>query len=117
MNPLTFEQHVRDEARRFAFIRSVVTLDRTANTVKLRLFITPDCFVQVYTNLHKGLLSYSLILHQIRIYGRDNDGAGWHCHPHSAPESHDFSAEGTRSVSLAEFLDEVQRILTVEGLL
>jgi len=117
VTPEAFEQHVRDKVRHFAFIRDVVTLDRTTNTVKLRLFITSNCFVQVYANLHKGLQSYTLVLHQTRIYGRDNDGAGWHRHPYSAPESHDFSAEGTRPVSLAEFLDEVQQILTAEGIL
>jgi len=117
MTPDAFEQRVREEASRFAFIRSVVTLGKTANTAKLRLRITAECFVQVYANLRKGLLSYTLVLHQTRIYGRDNDGVGWHRHPYSAPESHDFSKEGTRPVSLNEFLDEVQQILAREGVL
>ena len=112
-----FEQRVREEASRFAFIRSVATLGKTTSTVKLRLYVTAECFVQVYANLRKGLLSYTLVLHQTRLYGRDNDGTGWHRHPHSAPESHDFSDEGTRPVSLAEFLDEVQQILIGEGIL
>jgi len=47
----------------------------------------------------------------------NNDGMGWHRHPHSAPESHDFSDEGTRPASLVEFLDEVQQILIGEGIL
>ncbi len=47
----------------------------------------------------------------------NNDGTGWHRHPRSAPESHDFSDEGTRPVSLAELLDEVQQILMGEGIL
>jgi hypothetical protein len=92
-------------------------LGKSANTIKLRLHVTAECFIQVYANLRKGLLSYTLVFHQTRIYGRDNDGTGWHCHPHSAPESHDFSVEESRSVSLAEFLDEVQQILTAEGIL
>ncbi len=117
MTPDAFEQHVRGEATGFAFIRGMVILDKTANTVKLRLHITAECFVQVYTNVRKGLLSYTLVLHQTRLYGRDNDGTGWHRHPYSAPESHDFSEEGARPVSLAEFLDEVQQILTAEGIL
>ncbi|MBU0702950.1 MAG: hypothetical protein KKC18_03710 [Chloroflexi bacterium] len=54
MTPEAFEQHIRDTVHHFAFIRDVVTLDRTTNTVKLRLFITTDCFVQVYANLHKA---------------------------------------------------------------
>lgn len=117
MTPEAFERRVRDESRQFAFVREVVTLDRTTNTVKLRLFITSDCFVQIYTNLHKDLLSYTLVLRRTRIYGRDNDGKGWHRHPHSTPESHDFSDEGARPVTLTEFLEEVQQILTAEGIL
>ncbi len=103
-----FEQRVREEASHFAFIRSVATLGKTTSTVKLRLYVTAECFVQVYANLCKGMMSYTLVLHQTRLYGRDNDGTGWHRHPRSAPESHDFSDEGIRPVSLAEFLDEVQ---------
>jgi len=117
MTPDVFEQRVRKDVSHFAFVRSVVTLDKTANTVKLRLYITTECFVQVYTNVHKGLSSYTLVLRQTRIYGRDNDGANWHRHPHSAPQSHDFSSEGAHPVSLAEFLDEVQQILMAEGVL
>ncbi len=117
MIPDAFGQRVREEASHFAFIRSINTWGESANTIKLRLHVTAECFVQVYANLHKGLLSYTLVLHQIRIYGRDNDGAGWHRHPRSAPEDHDFSVEGSRSVSLTEFLDEVQQILTTEGIL
>lgn len=112
-----FEQRTREEAGRFAFVRNVVTLDKTGNTVKLRLHISPACFVQVYTNVRKGLLSYVLVLHQTRIYGRDNDGAGWHRHRHSDPGGHDAGEDGVRPVSLAEFLDEVQQILTAEGVL
>ncbi|MCK4314590.1 MAG: hypothetical protein KAX24_02350 [Anaerolineae bacterium] len=59
MTPDAFEQRVRKEASRFAFIRSVVTLGKTANMAKLRLRITADCFVQVYANLRKGMLSYT----------------------------------------------------------
>ncbi len=112
-----FEQRVREKASHFAFIRNVVTVDKTANTVKLRLHINAECFVQIYVNARKDLSSYTLVFHRTRLYGRDNDGAGWHRHPRSAPDSHDFSPDGARPVSLTEFLDEVQQILTAEGML
>lgn len=117
MTPDAFEQQTRAEASQFAFIRSIATLNKTAHTIKLRLYIDSDCFVQVYANVHKNLLSYTLVLHQSRVYGRDNDGAGWHRHPYSAPETHDFGREGVQPVSLMQFLDEVQQFLTAEGLL
>jgi hypothetical protein len=112
-----FEQRAREQADHFAFIHSVVVPDKTANTIRLRLHITAECYVQIYSNERKGLLSFALVLHQTRLYGRNNDGRGWHRHPHSAPDNHDFSAEGARPVSLTEFLDEVQHILTAEGIL
>ena len=57
------------------------------------------------------------MLHQVRLYSPDNDGTGWHRHPHTTPDDHDLSNEGTRPVSLTEFLDEVQQILTTAGIL
>ena len=117
MTPEAFEQDVRSQAAHFAFVQEIVTVDRTANTLKLRLVITAECFVQVYANVRKGLTSYTLVLRQARLYGRNNDGTGWHRHPHTAPYDHDFSDEGSLPVTLSEFLEEVQRILTLEGIL
>jgi hypothetical protein len=51
------------------------------------------------------------------MYGRDCDGGTWHRHPRSAPNTHDFSAEGSRVVTLHYFLAEVQQILQDKGLL
>jgi hypothetical protein len=112
-----FEARVYDVASHFSFIRRVVTLDKTANTIKLRLHITTGCFIQIYTNVQKELVNYVLILDRSRIYGRDCDGGTWHRHPYENPAAHDFSPEGTEETSLEEFLIEVQQILQREGLL
>jgi len=112
-----FERQVYHLAAKFSFIKTIITVDKTTNTIKLRLHIAPDCFVQVYTNTRKRLLSYVLVLHRNRAYGRDCDGGAWHRHPYGHPDDHDFSPEGTKSVALDEFLAEVQDILREEGLL
>lgn len=112
-----FETQVYDVASRFSFVRRAVALDKTANTIKLRLHITTGCFVQIYTNVQKKLVNYVLILDRSRIYGRNCDGGKWHRHPYENPVAHDFGPEGVREVSLEEFLIEVQQILQREGLL
>ncbi len=111
-----FERHVHDVASHFAFVR-VTTVDKTDYAIKLQLDIATDCFVQVYANLRKQLLSYALVLNRKRIYGRDCDGGRWHLHPYENAESHDFGPEGAKVTSLEEFLGETQRILAKEGLL
>jgi hypothetical protein len=91
-------------------------VDKTDHAIKMRLHVMADCFVQVYANVQKQLLSYTLVLNRARIYGRDCEGGQWHRHPLSAPETHDFGLEGSQRVSLAQFLGEAQRILQDKGL-
>jgi hypothetical protein len=112
-----FEVQVYDVALRFSFVQRVVTLDKTANTIKLRLHITTGCFVQIYTNVRKKLVNYVLILDRSRIYGRNCDGGTWHRHPYENPAAHDFGPEGAKEITLEEFLIEVQQILQREGIL
>jgi hypothetical protein len=112
-----FETQAYDVASRFSFVRRIVTLDKTANTIKLRLHITTGCFVQIYTNVQKKLVNYVLILDRSRIYGRNCDGGTWHRHPYENPATHDFGPEGAKAISLEEFLIEVQQILQEEGIL
>lgn len=112
-----FEREVYSTAAHFAYIQRVSTLDKTANAIKLRLYVTPGCFVQIYANVRKKITSYALVLGENRVYGRDCDGGIWHRHPYENPETHDLSPEGSREISLKEFLIEVQQILEREGLL
>lgn len=107
---------MRHAAAQWAFVQGVVTIDKTDFTIKLRLSIDVECFVQVYVNTSKQLTSYTLVLNRSRILGRDCEGGQWHRHPAGAPDMHDFSPEGQRPVSLDEFLREVQQILQDQGL-
>ncbi|MBC7227855.1 MAG: hypothetical protein H5T61_11585 [Thermoflexales bacterium] len=118
LNPIdAFEQQIHNVASHFSFIQQFSTLDKTAHTIKLRLYITTDCFVQIYANVRKNIVSYALVLSQNRIYGRNCYDGVWHRHPYEAPETHDFGPDGCRQISLEEFLIEVQQILEQEELL
>jgi len=112
-----FERTVQQEATQWAFIQWIVSVDRTDYAVKLRLHVDAECFVQVYANVQKGLISFTLVVNRARIYGRDCEGGVWHRHPHHAPETHDFSSEGSQAITLARFLVEVQQILQAKGML
>lgn len=100
------ENEIHKVAKKFPFVSKVETLSKTLNTIKVKLTITPTCFIQIYRNIQKGIINYVIVSGNQRLFGRDCDGGGWHCHPLDAPEGHDFSESGTKEVSLEDFLCE-----------
>lgn len=117
MTPEQLASHIKATAVGFPYIVRVEMVLRTPHTLKMRLHIMPDCFVQVYHNTQKNLVSYALVMGGMRIYGRNRDGRTWHRHPVEDPDSHDFSEEGQRPIDLDGFLMEVGGILTDLGVL
>jgi len=59
------EGDVRGSAAQWAFIQRVETIDKTDFTIKQRLYVDAECFVQVYVNTSKQLTSYTLVLNLI----------------------------------------------------
>jgi hypothetical protein len=96
--------------RRKYFVRMDV-LEQTLSLVKIRLYISPDLFVQIYRNDRYKTTNIALIHNGQRLYARDELDGRWHRHAHRKPEGHDRSREGRRSVDLSEFLDEVEQVL------
>ena len=74
MNINEFERQVLMTAEQWSFLRSIDTIDKTDYAVKLRLHVDAECFIQVYANVEKNIVSYALVLNRSRIYGRDNEG-------------------------------------------
>lgn len=111
------ESEIRKAASRFPFIQDTKTLLKTAHTIKIRLNVSEECYIQIYRNIQKNLASYVAILGCERIYGRDCDGGLWHRHREDDPSGHDFSPEGSREIDLDEFLSETQEILIEKGIL
>jgi len=108
---------IEEVSRRFPFILEVIRLDETKYSVKYIFMLAEGFFVQVYRNVRSGTIGLALISRGQRLYGRDREGGQWHRHPFENPIEHDFSAEGSREVSLEEFLKEVQEILEREQLI
>ena len=111
------KEEVVKVAKLFPFIRAVILVDETDNAVKYRLEIDEQTFIQIYQNVKTGTINYLLIRGLSRIFGRDCCGGRWHKHPFENPMGHDFSTEGSKPVSLYEFLKEVEEILIKENLL
>jgi hypothetical protein len=108
---------IEEVSQRFSFVLQVIRLDETKYSVKYLLMLAEDFFVQVYRNVRSGTIGLALIYRGQRLYGRDREGGQWHRHPFENPMEHDFSAEGSRKVSLEEFLEEVREILERGGLI
>lgn len=101
--------------RRKYFVRMDI-LDQTTSLVKIRLYITPDLFVQIYRNDRYQTTNLVLIHNNQRLYARDELDDHWHRHHHTAPEEHDTSNEEQRPVDISEFLDEVENVLAMLNL-
>ncbi|MBI5049171.1 MAG: hypothetical protein HZB54_09560 [Deltaproteobacteria bacterium] len=71
---------IEETSLRFPFIKRVVRIDETENTVKYRLIIEEDLFVQVYVNVENDTVGFVLINKGQRIYGRDSICGKWHRH-------------------------------------
>ncbi len=85
--------------------------------MKFRLVIDANLFIQVYFNSQSGRINFVVISAGQRIFGRDSEGVGWHKHPFENPTDHDFSPEGSKQVTLTEFVSEVEEILIRENFL
>ncbi|HHT9125104.1 MAG TPA: hypothetical protein ACFYD6_04715 [Candidatus Brocadiia bacterium] len=113
----TLEKNVKRIVSKFPFIQKAQTLLKTTHTIKMRLDVTEECFIQIYYNIQRDNTSYVVILGGKRIYGRDCPRGNWHRHPEENPEGHDSSLEGSRKVKLEEFLLETQEILLKKEIL
>lgn len=112
---------LREEAQRALdqiwFIQSVEGVERTDETVALRLYIREDLFVQVFWGELTESLYFALIENERRIFGIDYEGGRWHQHPFVAPERHEFLSEGLGVKLLLTFLSRVEDLLLAEDLL
>jgi hypothetical protein len=110
-------REVAAAASTFSFVQTVLTIDKNPAALKMRLFLGPEFFVQVYVNVVTGTRNFALVLGRQRLYARDCVGGVWHRHPYRDSDAHDFSAEGARPVTVVKFLIEVQELVEEAGLL
>lgn len=105
------EEEIISSALDVSFITGICIIDKNEEAIKARLVIDESFFVQIYVNIVTGTCNFVLVLNNQRVYGRDCQDGRWHRHPFEDSESHDFGEEGTREISIREFLWEVQEIV------
>lgn len=112
---------LRSEAKeafeRIWFIQSVGVVERTDQTLSIRLMIRADLFVQAFVGEITGSLYFALIEGRQRIFGVDRDAGEWHVHPFGEPEEHLPLAEGMEPKPLMTFLSQVEKLLLEQDLL
>ena len=81
--------------------------ERRSTILEIRIFFTPDLFMESYFNSITGKKSFALVESGKRIWGYDNYRY-WHHHPIENPESHIPCNEP----SLRKIVDEVQKVIT-----
>jgi len=97
-----------------AFGLELVEVDRTDNTVSLKLVIDAEIFIQVYSNTRKDKLNLTLVFKKRRLYGYDSEGGKYHCHPIENPDEHTFV---NQRKSIREFVEESLKLLEEKELL
>ncbi len=116
MNVASLLSVLYSESERRAYFKRLEIIERGQSFLKARLYLSSDLFIQIYRNDRYNTTNFALIYNGRRIYARDQLGGLWHRHTVDAPELHDNSYEGSRPVTLPEFLDEVEDILAAMGL-
>ena len=112
------ERQMHTAGARFRIFQRITTLVKGDEALKIRFFIRPRFFVQVYADAFTGTRNFALIMDERRIYGRDCQRCrNWHRHPFDQPDAHNTSPAGSRPVGVEEFLEEVQEIVEREELL
>ena len=111
------KKEIVETAHKFLFIQTIHLIDETDSAVKFRPVIDTSTFIQIYHNISTETINYVLIHSFQRIYGRDCcDGKG-HRHPFENPATHDFSAQGSRHITLYEFMKEIENYLIEKELI
>ena len=61
--------------------------ERRSTTLEIRIFFTPEIFMEAYVNGITGKKSFALVKNRKRIWGYDNY-RHWHHHPIEKPDNH-----------------------------
>ncbi len=87
-------------------------IEKTKSILKARLYFLEDVFVQIYVNNRGHKSSFTLIINDSRIFGKDYIFGAWHSHHFEAPHEHDVSEKSRKPVSLEDFVEEATFILS-----
>lgn len=106
---MSLEEFIRaifDTVERSALCELATIISYDETTVKIRVLLYTGAHIDVYFNEQNGTMAYALIEQNMRIYGVDNAGAGWHVHPFDNPDNHFRLSE---PMEFSEFLAVVEQ--------
>lgn len=106
-----------DALHKVWFVQSLEILDRTDQTLSIRLVINSNLFVQAFFGEISRSLYFALISGRQRIFGIDRVAGAWHVHPFDAPNTHQVFVESVEPKSLLKFLSKVEALLMEHDLL
>jgi len=101
----------------FWFLQSIQVMQKTDQTLSLRLFIRSDLFVQAFVGEISGSVYMALIERTHRIFGIDLEKNKWHLHPYGLSHEHHFLEEPMEPFPLLKFLSQVENIILENNLL
>ncbi len=93
MNAADLPATLGTELKRRKYFLRMDVLEQTPSLAKIRLYISPDLFVQIYRNDRYQTTSLALIHNGQRLFARDELDGRWHRHKVDTPEEHDISKE------------------------
>jgi len=98
--------HDLEKISQSGLISDLKVIEKTKSILKARLYFSEELFVQVYVNVKKPKISYSLILNDRRIFGKDCIFGQWHLHPFERPDEHDESEIAQEAITIEEFVEK-----------
>ncbi len=100
------------EVSKSSHIKELRIIEKTKSILKARLYFSEDIFIQIYVNIKRPKKSYTLVINDIRIFGKDFIFGAWHTHPFEDPLTHDDSAKSRKPATIKEFVEEAVYILS-----
>ena len=102
-----FEKEIYKATSQWKWGEVPVTLKLTPTSIKIRICISQDIFIDCFFNEMTGRTSFTLIEKGDRIFGANNTG-GWRLHPFENPSDHNPLSQ---SILFSDFLNMVGNFL------
>ena len=100
-----FEVMIATDVARSPLCDVVVVRESAEQTIKLRVLLYIDAYIDIYFNERNGTTSYALVQDGRRVFAADN-ARGWHYHPFEDPGKHVWL---NGAMTFMEFLAAIQR--------
>ena len=88
LNINEFQDVIFRESINWKFGQIPILIKLTLSSIKIRIYLTSNSFIDSFFNETTGHTSFALIKDNQRILGINNTGNSWHIHPFDNPAIH-----------------------------